>query len=1009
MKRENMKLISLLFVFVIVVGVFSFGVYADGDDETTQDTNILGNLTNTAGAINQGSSALDSLFNLFGTGINKLIGSNPIVHGLLGGAFSGFNTYKNLNKDIDFTVTKDKVNISEDERDYIDKDKFNSADYANYGDQLYEGRIQGVQREETTNNSRSINSSDGPYDTMVLTDKNVFDIEYIKTQPLSTLYEENTSPAFRLEKETTVQQLYNLDNNSVQGQKRGMLFEDPNKSIQNSYEYRYLVAKYKKAEYKGNINVSLKTSDLLDGEWLTFLLSPFSTGKNLLSLDKVSDNKKLNEEIRNARTVKDIYQIFHLQFNSWTNDENATLNYDQLDCFDESGLPIGTTGQETLPKVAFDWTFADKSNTSTAINGNQLDRVEWCDVNPNDKTKSGIYCDATQFSIEVLRKINEINKFVEQNKSQFICPQPGVNRPIITDVNNIGVSSLDSSYDGINKILVDYRVEGGFDVWAAPNQTIAQLEIKFNSTSKADPISNTVTLNIIADDIRIHGVFEGTEEFIVGYLPDSTDYEVTAKLINFVETIPNLKGDDELKNMFNTSAVECALDHTSQNIKLFSKKINPKFKDDVYVNFRSLLMYDGYSDDFRMDFDEYYRTQFMGVSNFYYNPTGNGDDLYKYFIHPDKFKFQIGFDEGKTLSGPGRYEVQVNIEYDDQWRLFDDAHNLVGDITIKLTKEIGPEMDSPVYYMPFDGVVGITTPNARQGYGLDYIGDVIDLDHEINMRSEPFTSSNTVNTLSVKEYGVRAEDFAIMNNNQTRGMILSINTDSAHRNPNLRFVPSRASPVVLKVGNQLNDAYAFYKLSIGNPENLGGVAAHPGQELTKWTGVGECNDFTGVPIQQMFLNKPDLLATNSQLAPHTPSQTYSYGVEWPEDIIIRKGNVFLRTIFYTPSNFTTGTGISQLYADSYSDDMMLYTYNGNQEISGKDIELKNVFGQSYDIKSLKQIYDLVAEKKACINYSATNLEVYYNPKAIIEKFFNNSMEYEEQNVWAESKGGCIKD
>jgi hypothetical protein len=248
-----------------------------------------------------------------------------------------------------------------------------------------------------------------------------------------------------------------------------------------------------------------------------------------------------------------------------------------------------------------------------------------------------------------------------------------------------------------------------------------------------------------------------------------------------------------------------------------------------------------------------------------------------------------------------------------------------------------------------------------------------------------------------------------MNNNQTRGMILSINTDSAHRNPNLRFVPSRASPVVLKVGNQLNDAYAFYKLSIGNPENLGGVAAHPGQELTKWTGVGECNDFTGVPIQQMFLNKPDLLATNSQLAPHTPSQTYSYGVEWPEDIIIRKGNVFLRTIFYTPSNFTTGTGISQLYADSYSDDMMLYTYNGNQEISGKDIELKNVFGQSYDIKSLKQIYDLVAEKKACINYSATNLEVYYNPKAIIEKFFNNSMEYEEQNVWAESKGGCIKD
>jgi hypothetical protein len=303
--------------------------------------------------------------------------------------------------------------------------------------------------------------------------------------------------------------------------------------------------------------------------------------------------------------------------------------------------------------------------------------------------------------------------------------------------------------------------------------------------------------------------------------------------------------------------------------------------------------------------------------------------------------------------------------------------------------------------MPYNGLVGISTPNARQGYGVDYVGDVIDLDIERFMKSEPFTSSNTVNTVNVKEIGAKPGDIAYLNNGETRGMLLSITTDSTHLNPELRYSPSRATPVVMKIENSQNNAYAFYKLGVGKPINEGGEAAHPGMSLTKWTGVGECESFTGVSIQEEFLNREDIIATESEFAPYTPSQTIAYGVEWDDKTIIRRGNIFLRTILYTPSNFTTGAGISELVMDSANDNALFYT----KTTSGEKVELKNIYDK--DIKSIKEIYALVSDKKACINYNSTNMQVYYNPKAITTSFFGISDDSTTQNAFVESKGGCI--
>jgi len=928
--------------------------------------------------------------------IDKLIGSNPIVHGLIGAAISGFSTYSKLDTTVDFVLTKDMVNISGAEMDFVDSPtEMGNEDYQAYGDALYTNRLQACDYPATRT------GTDVKCTNMILTDKNILDIEFIKTKPLNDpeFMTDNLkkNPRFRLAEETSVLDLTNLDGNNVTGQKRGILFEDPDKTIVNSYEFRYLVARYNKATYTNNLEIELRTSDLLgNGMWMTFLLMPFSSGKSFLTLDKVIANGKAKEKINEARTTDTITQPFHLQFNSWTTDANKSLDLTQLDCLNEDGTALGTTGTEILPKVAFDWEF--NAHTATAINSTQLKNDEWCDTDASRKTKNGIYCDATQFSIELLHKLNAIDAYVKAHSTQFICPTPGITQKLVTDINNFGITKLNSEYDGLRNITINYVVDGNYDLNVGVSlESLYSIEFKiYKMSSGSWNLVDTQTI-----PITLVGEQSGTITSNVGQISVVTDFKVEATL-HFNTFIKDyIAQDNSLINQFTTQSVECSLAKTSTNIKDFAKNVSPKFEDTKLVDFRSFLMKDGYSNDFKADFDDYYRHTIMQSPSWYDDST-NG--LYKYFINNDKFTFTTSFESepGKlVLPGPGRYEVTYEITFDDQWRLFDANNNLVGKIEVKLNKEMGPEYDAPVYYMPFNGLVGISTPNARQGYGIDYVGDIIALDHDISMRSEPFTSSNTVNTLNVREIGARPGDIAYLNNGDTRGMLFSITSDNTHSNPELRYSPSRATPVVLKLENKENNAYAFYKLGVGKPIIDGGEAAHPGMSLAKWTGVGECESFTGVPIQEEFLNRDDMLATESEFAPYTPSDTVSYGVEWGSSSIIRRGNIFLRTVFYTPSNFTTsGTAYSELVLDAVNDNATFYT----KTTSGSQVNLTNIYA---DLKSLKEMYNLVKTKDACMNYNGTSMQVYYNPNKIAESFFGGSTDSKTQNAYVAANGGCI--
>jgi len=962
MEKENK--LKILGFFLIIGLMFSFLSIPVSADEIA-DT-----------AVNVGKNVIfEQLFQGAGNVLNKVFGLNPIVHGVLAGAFSAVNSFTKLSKlNIDFTLDRDQVNISEDIEDY----------YEPYDNYLLDNRIE----QDVTLK-----------DNMLLTDKNILDAKFIETKQLSEIDTGLNSPSFRLADKTKKVTVLDSNNQAVSLQKREILFEDTNKTIENEYEYRNFVVKYPKSTYTKKIDYDLKFSDLF-GTWAN-LLVPFYNGASYIKISKFLDgsNTDLMDKLEEEKKEEIILEPFKLIFNSYVRDSIENVETDQVNCITEGGQQYGQTGTEALPKIALDWTYS--SGNAQTISGTTVSRLDWCDGElTGEDNKQSIYCDATQFSIEILNKLKNIENFVQSNKSSFTCPTPGVVQALVSETNNIGITQLNSSYDS-SFISIDYVLEGNINV------------NDFNIVpEKFGNLTLTIYKDGVEEEIKVieftleeftENKLIGSEQIDVGLIfDDETKFKVTAILIlSEPYATADSRLDNILENEFNPNSDVCNLDKTSQNINLFSK--NNKI-DTSLVEFRSYLMKDGYSNDFKEDFDRYYRTTITAAPDYY------KDTYYKYFIS-DNFTFKSSFDSepGRLLlQGPGRYNVLLNVTFDDEWNLFNKTTGeITGKVEVTLTREIAPENDSPLYYMPFNGLVGIDSPNARQGYGIDFTGDVVtvaQLGTKEYLRTEPFTQSNTVNTVSVKEYGKNSGDFAKLNYGDTRARLLEVSISDTKTNPEMIFSPSRATPVALKVSNQNNDAYSFYKLDVGAPQAQGGEPASSTGNLVPWTGVGNCLDFSGISVLEAFKERSDIPAMFSKLAPSSPSDTVSYGVEWENRNITRRGNVFLRTVVYTPSNFKSGNGVSVLTQDSYDDDAVFYAIG--QEAS-KSILLKNVFGQNADIKYISEIFDLVKDKKACIDSSTNNIKIRYNPIAVSEPLFGGDLSSDSQNSWVQSKGGCI--
>lgn len=109
--------------------------------------------------------------------------------------------------------------------------------------------------------------------------------------------------------------------------------------------------------------------------------------------------------LRQSAPVKTTF-LFHLKFK--TKDYAVAPPEISPDSACLSGTMTGETGEKALPRIAFNWNWSDSD-------GIQIDS---CDADNPDS----IYCDATQFSIALSKRLNALNEFLAANKGRLKCP-----------------------------------------------------------------------------------------------------------------------------------------------------------------------------------------------------------------------------------------------------------------------------------------------------------------------------------------------------------------------------------------------------------------------------------------------------------------------------------------------------------------------------------------------------------------------------------------------------------
>ncbi len=571
----------------------------------------------------------------------------------------------------------------------------------------------------------------------------------------------------------------------------------------------------------------------------------------------------------------DIAPKIHLKFKTQEPEEQLPdLTFDTLSCV--SGNKIGRTGKGALPKVKLDWSFGKNGiSKDTCIDQN---------------TSGGVYCDATQFSIMLSKRLNDLRQFFEANPS-LKCPD----------------NPLTATAQGISR-----------------NLNVNQSAFTQGSCFITD----------------WSGYLEGepTIKILI---------EANEKTINWTSGIPN-------KQAFLGT-----------------------------IHFNALLMQDGYTQDFRRDFARHYSFErFFDTPDWFYglakDSAGKDYGIAKLF-ESGSVKFTNRFFESERLSSAGVHEVLVSIAgKNGKFNFFNPDGSVNADIRAEFHLLQEPNPNSAFYSMPFDGLVGLEGDSFnRQGYGVAFKNRETSELVRVNNESRPlksFTDGGS-NPITFVNANVEKGVFGLNASPSQRGNLLSIERKSQNE-ANLRFAPSKATPVLLKVdaGTLSRDPLsAFYLLTLNE------TPIDVGSTLTYWDGAGACLDTSGTIITEAFDNKADRAAV-----PRDPVLNWesAYGVDFGP--VNYTGNAYIRTIFYT-----NPLEQAVLTAQYPNDKMELLT----PDEKGTKVPLSGVGGVQYNnpaggslgtVSSMADIFGLVENGTVCVVDSGRKAGFFWNPKAVYE-------------------------
>lgn len=552
-------------------------------------------------------------------------------------------------------------------------------------------------------------------------------------------------------------------------------------------------------------------------------------------------------------------QKFHLKFK--VAEELETLppvDFDTFAC--QSGITIGRTGPGALPRTKLNWNW----NESTGgITSNQ------CDASNPDF----VYCDGTQFTIEVNKKVNSLYEFLQGNNFELGCP---------------------------NKV-----VDG---------ETIA-----------------------FPCDLKT------TESY----------FEEPA-LVTFVKDYQNVVWTQEIQDI-----------QALENLLLF----------DAY------LMKDGYSEDFYKDFSDYYTNiAFEDTPSFFTSliQTNSGEEFgFNKLMDEGLFVNTRKYVDSSELPAAGLYGVEIAAYFgEDDWRFFDDNGDPMVSIAIVVYRKNSPAINSPLYSIPFDGLVGIEGNSFdRQGYGSAYFNsdEPIVISNEITpTKTYSDSGSNPITKVNISE---NRNLYSTNTSITTRGMLLRVESLTGQTST-IQFQPVQGTPVLMKVTQEdlTEEKFSAFYSVIEND-----VPIDLGNTFTYWNGAGQCFDFTGIPVTEKFFEKPDRAATPED---NLLDWDTTYAVDWTQ--AVKTGDVYLRTIVYTDPLKDTVMKVIQGPSD-------LEFLSADE--SGNIVGLNGVAGMPFNnfaggtqgmVNSLQDIYSLVEQEQVCITNTGSKTQFWWNPQVIYD-------------------------
>lgn len=675
-------------------------------------------------------------------------------------------------------------------------------------------------------------------------------------------------------------------------------------------------------------------------------------------------------------------EAFHVRFK--TAEEDGSLAWENSDIHTcDAGFVTGTTGTGVLPRVAFNWRWNDEVGIP----------LRACDAsNPN-----AIYCDATQFNIDLMKRIRALEDFLAANNYQFTCPTDPTatpdNQSVTVDasvepgqikVTQYGYDFLDTQeveFDAtvLNntstpqtiKVKVDMIAGSTLSATAPPGSADYSCETIGNLIPE-QAFTFTCSIPGLAPDnytvlTRVIDVTASKELGIYSYSVNAAKYaqNTPVECAHATKSTKSINGEPSINQWINAQDEQFG-EYVNEDNVIFTKTVPNVDALNRLLHFEAYLIRDGYSEDFEKDFRDYYtNVGFADAPPWFKGSTGI-PGYASLYGKEDTFEIRNKYFGGNYIQASGKYRVDVEVEMEgDDWKFFDEEGNPLLRVNVQLSHIEDPYPNSPFYRLPFDGELGLVNGEYhRDGYGLGYsssTGIVYVNDYPIRTFADP--EGKGYHQLSIR----KSDDLYELNTNpETRGMILSLNVPTGTGKSELVFRPSLATPVMMRVNASLvgKPHSIFYQLSqAGNPVDVGNT-------LTYWDAVGACHDFSGKNATQVFHHTPDRHGkTNDKLT----DWPLVYALDWTN--VASAGSLPLSTIFYLPVQETytltsESPGVSFLTPNYGS-------YSSTQILDGV-VQSTHNNASSY-VDSLQDVFDLVGNQSLCLYDTGVTAQFFWNP------------------------------